>query len=689
MYLEATKGGKVALDFLKDMEPELSQRDEQFWLDLHIAEYQDNGTLNKIKMNLNSIPQSVFGNIISGTEDIVSIITTGDINPYSGSHGIQNMASTTRELTAGEIDKNIDSDFLSGLAKFAYQGVMSSADMVLGGKTLGESGYMISMGLGAFSSQARSLYERGESTWKIALGATAAATIEMASEKIGIEAFMKTLGSKTGKEWIKNLLIQFGAEPSEELVSKIGNLVADNWFMGQNSEMQNKIREYINQGMSETEARNKANAEFAKETAWEMYSALVSVGGTGIATGSLQGIKKAQTQRAINQVANGIVDNSNADVLLDLSKILPTDSKSYKLAENFTEADKNSSSKVAKLYSNLITDINSQIEGKTKTSINARLTELGGVEDVGKISDIIYRMAKMEDVENSEKRKVLKNASANTVYTELTSEKAKITEWIQNLANVTQQLSEIRNVVSISGEVDNQTLNSVVNQLQISSNSQKPILQSSAESEESMPVDTAPELTETEQQILNTPDEQLNPEQQTIKQDLIARQQAASSTPSGAVKLTEEEKSGARNRVLSVAKKLDKDLKVVYVPRNSQELNGKKGKYVHDTKTMYLAEDLETKEAYIEVFKHEFIHRLELRRDYIAFKNFLFNKSVAFGEYAQSRLRLLDEQNGGETVKRTREQAIQELTQMYLDNFKNDSTIEQSVRDNFTKEKGE
>lgn len=529
-YLYSGKGGrKAVLDFLEEIKPELSQRDEEWWLKRHINEYVNGDTWQKVKMNLYSIPQSVFGNISAGAEDIISLVKTGNVNPYSSGHRLQNIASTTRQLTANEIDESIDSDFLSELAVSSYQGAMSAGDMALGGLLLGESGYITSMGLGAFSSKARSLYERGADTSEILLGATLSAVLEVGTEKIGVDRFMKTLGSKTGKEWIKKILVQFGAEPSEELVSKIGNLVIDDLVMGQNSEMQNKIREYISQGMSKDEATKKANTEFVKETFWEMYSALISVGGTGLVSGSFYGIKKVQTQKAINQTAKGIVSKNNVDVLLDLSKTLPADSKVYKFAKSFTEADKKSTSKVSKLYSNFITDINGQIEAKTKNAISARLTELGGVRNANKTADIIYRMARMEEnVEEYEKRSVLKNESANTVYAELTSEKSKTAEWVQNLANDTQQLSEIRNVVAISGNVTNQTLNTVINQLQVSSNSQKPTLQSSAEvGAEGVQFEGVPELTEAEQQILNTPDNELTPEQRAVKKNLTERLQSS------------------------------------------------------------------------------------------------------------------------------------------------------------------
>lgn len=149
-------------------------------------------------------------------------------------------------------------------------------------------------------------------------------------------------------------------------------------------------------------------------------------------------------------------------------------------------------------------------------------------------------------------------------------------------------------------------------------------------------------------------------------------------------------KDAKQRHIIDVAKKLDSDLKIVYVPKNSKVLNGKNGKYNFDTKTMYLAEDLSTVEAYVEVFKHEFVHKLELRKAYKSFKDYLFNKSVAFEKYAKARLALLDEQEGrGKNVERTREDAVNDLIDMYMKNVKSDQTFTQEFRDNFTREKAE
>ena len=134
-------------------------------------------------------------------------------------------------------------------------------------------------------------------------------------------------------------------------------------------------------------------------------------------------------------------------------------------------------------------------------------------------------------------------------------------------------------------------------------------------------------------------------------------------------------KNAKQRHIVDVAKKLDSDIKVVFVPKDSKALNGKNGKFNRNSKTIYIAEDLKTTEMYAEVFKHEFVHRLEIRKAYDSFKNYLFNKSETFGDYAISRLNLKDEAEGKNKVKRTRKQAVDELIDMYVENTKGDLNL--------------
>lgn len=173
-------------------------------------------------------------------------------------------------------------------------------------------------------------------------------------------------------------------------------------------------------------------------------------------------------------------------------------------------------------------------------------------------------------------------------------------------------------------------------------------------------------------------------------------------------------KRDAKQRhITDIAKKLDSKMTLVWVEKGSDKLNGKNGKYVRETNTMYIAKDIPIAQMYVEVFKHEFIHRLESKGTYISFKKYLIEKSVAFENYVRGQLRIASQniikayENGKSNFKSRAEaeqyanllinaadngnrgDAITQLANYYYDTFVNDESISKPIRDRFTKELAE
>lgn len=142
-------------------------------------------------------------------------------------------------------------------------------------------------------------------------------------------------------------------------------------------------------------------------------------------------------------------------------------------------------------------------------------------------------------------------------------------------------------------------------------------------------------------------------------------------------------KDAKQRHITDIAKKLDSKMRLRWVDKNSEELGGKNGKYVRDTNTMFIAKDITVAEMYAEVFKHEFLHRLEGRGTYASFKSYLMERSAAFEQYARAQLKLL---NDGKEFKGSREDAINELSRYYYNRFVSDKSIDHSIRKKFTME---
>ena len=134
-----------------------------------------------------------------------------------------------------------------------------------------------------------------------------------------------------------------------------------------------------------------------------------------------------------------------------------------------------------------------------------------------------------------------------------------------------------------------------------------------------------------------------------------------------------EVKTTVQRHILDIAKKLDTDLKVEFVkdlPTN--------GKFLRKSNRLQIRADLPAVQMYIEIFKHEFMHRLETRKLYNSYLKYCFNKSVAFKQYAYvSYEAATGKAYDGDNV-------INALVGVYYDSYKTDKSIPPAERQAFT-----
>ena len=250
-YLLNKYGTEKADQYLADMKQELNRRST-----VERAKFIDNASgMQKLALNVASVPASVFGGIPAYMEDAAALLQGKDINPYSFAHAMSNEAQATRASTAQKIDKKTGNASLLGVTLGdAYQAAMSGADSLFGGGFLGAAGYGLAMGMGAASTKARELYEQGATNEQIAAGSLLAGAAEMVFEKYSIEKLFELKDAKTVLQVVKNALIQGGVEASEETFTEIANTITDAIVRGNQSDWSRSIRGYMEDGKSEEEA---------------------------------------------------------------------------------------------------------------------------------------------------------------------------------------------------------------------------------------------------------------------------------------------------------------------------------------------------------------------------------------------------------------------------------------------------
>lgn len=109
-----------------------------------------------------------------------------------------------------------------------------------------------------------------------------------------------------------------------------------------------------------------------------------------------------------------------------------------------------------------------------------------------------------------------------------------------------------------------------------------------------------------------------------------------------------------------------------------------RGKYIPSERRIVLNPNLKTSEMYNFVFKHEFTHSLETKKGYDRFKDYVFENSSLFEQWARERLK-----KSGFDSKGSREEIIKRLTQAEFEAYRNSDELSKIMRDRFTMQNAE
>lgn len=362
-----TEGQESAYEFLDAMQTILNKRATQAMA----QQVADAGVGAQIAYNVASIPANVLGGAGSFVDDAIHMIKGEDINPYSYAHRWQNFAQAVRQDTASDINEATGGaalPFVGTTFGDVYQAIMSGVDSAVG-IGLGGTTYGILMGMGAASSEAKELYEKGASMGQIAAGGILAGAAEMVFEKYSIDKFVKMGDTKTVATIFVNALKQGGVEASEEVLTEIANTLSDAVVMGSQSDWQGYIDKYIAEGYSESEATVKA---LFNDVAPNVINA--GIGGliSGGAMGSLGSTGSYfNYQNRLKSHGQSIIDRGGVDTV----KALADDMAGVKAVSK--ASSKVGSKASAKNVGGLSVAIEEAMSAQNKADIESALVEKG------------------------------------------------------------------------------------------------------------------------------------------------------------------------------------------------------------------------------------------------------------------------------------------------------------------------
>lgn len=277
---------------------------------------------------------SVGARLGGAVPDAAKYISTDLDKKYNGGDGYINPEATNTAISdamRAKVSENIDNDFGS----FLYNTGMSMADFasllplnaVPGGQALSLGIMGTSAGVGA----ANEVINNGGTIDNAVKTGIASGIAETLFEKVSLEqlSVFKASGKSTLRAAIENVLKGSFTEGSEEAFTDLANRLTDDAINGDFSSYNLSKQNYIDQGMSESEAENAASWDFWKNVGLDFAGGAISGGVLNLATAgvNLAGAKidMAQNKESNAQIGKAVMADENFDLDLLIRQGLATD----------------------------------------------------------------------------------------------------------------------------------------------------------------------------------------------------------------------------------------------------------------------------------------------------------------------------------------------------------------------------
>ena len=415
-YLYATQGSDVAYEYIDYLTSDLNARQRE----TQEAKWAEYAKKSPVASSVFSVIESPLKGL-SYIGQLTDYIDDGKIDQNAGYNKFSYINSAIRD----EVTKTVEANW-GGVGSFAYQTGMSMGDFLFSTAVSGGNSAisLAIMGTGAAADTVIASKDMGLSDNQAFLLGTAAGAIEVATEKIGIDALfdMKALKGSAGKYILQNFL----AEGAEEGLSNIGNTiveVVDLILSGDESKIKREIYAIMQeQNIDEGAAFGKYALGKLQELGLDVLGGAISggiMGGGGAVIGAIGNtIQGAEMQK-----------NYGAEIGSALTtealEINPNNSFAQKMQTKLDGGKNLSNRQIGKLvqqnetamYENDVTAIQSAAE--------SRLMELGEKGDVKAIAAALTKQAQGERLTFTERERIKSSTYGQRVANELNTDNIK------------------------------------------------------------------------------------------------------------------------------------------------------------------------------------------------------------------------------------------------------------------------
>lgn len=304
-------------------------------------------------------------------------------------------ATAGRSTISNKLEQNTDAEiFGQNVAAGAYNIGTSVLDStaVAGLAALGVPPLAATSLLGgaAATSAMVDAKDRGVSDEQAVLTGLAAGVAESLFEEVSLEKLLKlkpavgTLGQRV-RTTIKNVGLQAATEGSEEFFTTLANTMTDNLINGGLSEFQQNLRGYMEQGMSEEQARRRAYLDLAGQLALDFGGGAIA---GGLMAGGQTAIQTGQRNAAIAQ-EYGDIARGAAQERLETNE---GDRLAQDVQNRVSSNRRVGGGAIAELVSRNVQAQNAQTQTAIAEAAAQRLTELGETENVETVAQAAARL---------------------------------------------------------------------------------------------------------------------------------------------------------------------------------------------------------------------------------------------------------------------------------------------------------
>ena len=293
-----------------------------------------------------------------------------------------------------------------------YQVGYSIAQNALSRYTLGamggEAAVLANYFMNAATSGIDDARRAGASGNQAMLSGIVKGALEVATEVAPLDRLFKMGDAVTWGELFKNLGMEALLEAIGEGTNTALGYLADQKILGDASEYNRMVQEYVNQGMTEAQAKQRAFRDAAMNTAYDALTGAVS----GIVSGGTETVGKTAQ-------ANLAYRNVDPRTLVDMGMGTAEGSKAYTMAQQMQEQldndQKISGNQKRVLGQNIQLQQLAEEKAAAEAAATEDLMELGQVENLEQLADLVARKSIGEDLSWKDKRTIRKNQNVQTL----------------------------------------------------------------------------------------------------------------------------------------------------------------------------------------------------------------------------------------------------------------------------------